>query len=113
MDKIFDIAKELGEALADHPIMKKYNEARMKMESDPTAKQLIQDYETTARQLEQKAHTGRPIEPEEKRTLSTLQGKVVSNEAVKRWMEAQVEYMNLLRQVNDEVMRPVQPTEKA
>jgi len=112
MEKIFELAKELGETLASHPIVKRYMETQNNLESDPTAKKLIQDYETLARQLEQKGHSGRPIEPEEKRTLAGIQAQVVSNIIVKGWMQAQVEYMNLLRQINEEVMRPVQPAAK-
>ncbi len=112
MEKIFELAKELGEALAAHPIGKKYLEARGKMDSDPTAKQIIQDYETAARKIEEKERAGRPIEPEDKRNLANLQGKITGNEVVKKWMETQVEYLNLLRQINDLVMHPSQANVK-
>jgi cell fate (sporulation/competence/biofilm development) regulator YlbF (YheA/YmcA/DUF963 family) len=108
MEKIFDLAKDLGEELANHPIGKRYQDARTAMDADPAARQLIQDYEQAAVRVEQKGRQGRPIEPEEKRTLSDLQGKIARNESVKKWMEAQVEYLNLLRQINDLVMRDQQ-----
>ncbi len=113
MENIFELAKQLGEALAEHPIGKKYNDARQMLDKDPAARQAIQDYETYARQLEQKNREGKPIEPEEKRKLAGFQARISGNEAIKKWMEAQVDYMNLLRQINDLVMKENEPEPKA
>jgi cell fate (sporulation/competence/biofilm development) regulator YlbF (YheA/YmcA/DUF963 family) len=106
MEKILEIAKQLGEALAEHPIGKRYNEAREALDADPAAKQLIQDYEKSAMQLSQKEQQGRPIEPEDKRKMASLQSQLAGNLAVKQWLQSQVDYMDLLRQVNEQVLKP-------
>jgi cell fate (sporulation/competence/biofilm development) regulator YlbF (YheA/YmcA/DUF963 family) len=110
MEKIFELAKELGEALAAHPVGKKYQEAKGILDGDEAAKKIIQEYEQMASRLGQKERQGQPIEPEDKRNIAALQGKIASSTSVKKWMEAQVEYLNLLRQVNELVMKEA-PTE--
>jgi cell fate (sporulation/competence/biofilm development) regulator YlbF (YheA/YmcA/DUF963 family) len=113
MEKIFELAKELGEALAAHPIGKKYHEAKEALDADEAAKNIIQEYEQMASKLGQKERQGKPIEPDEKRSLMALQGKISASNSVKKWMEAQVEYLNLLRQVNELVMKelPAEPAQ--
>jgi cell fate (sporulation/competence/biofilm development) regulator YlbF (YheA/YmcA/DUF963 family) len=108
MEKIFELAKQLGESLAEHPIGKRYHGAKDILDADSSAKTLIQEYEQIVVKLGQKEKQGKPIEPEEKRMLTDLQSKLAGNESVKKWMESQVEYMNLLRQINDQVMKEVQ-----
>jgi cell fate (sporulation/competence/biofilm development) regulator YlbF (YheA/YmcA/DUF963 family) len=112
MEKIFELAKELGEALAAHPIGKKYHGAKEALDADEAAKKIIQEYEQMATRLGQKERQGQPIEPEDKRGLAALQGKISASDSVKKWMEAQVEYLNLLRQVNELVMKEL-PAESA
>lgn len=109
MEKILEIAKQLGEALAEHPIGKRYKESQDALDADSTAKQLIQDYEKAAMQLSQKEQQGRPIEPEEKRKMAALQTQLAGNPAVKQWLQSQVDYMDLLRKVNEQVLKPGQP----
>jgi cell fate (sporulation/competence/biofilm development) regulator YlbF (YheA/YmcA/DUF963 family) len=105
MEKILELAEQLGEAMAEHPTGKKYLAAKAELDADPTARQLIGDYEQTAMQIGQKEHQGRPIEPEEKRKLGEIQGKLAGNISIKHWMQAQMEYLNLLRQVNQQFMK--------
>jgi cell fate (sporulation/competence/biofilm development) regulator YlbF (YheA/YmcA/DUF963 family) len=109
MEKILEIAKELGEALAAHPIGKRYHDSHKAIDTDPTAKELIQSYEKAAMQIGQKEHQGRPVEPSEKRHLAELQSQLAGNTVIKVWLKAQVDYMDLLRQVNDQVMKQVAP----
>ena len=109
MEKILEIAKELGEALAAHPIGKRYQSSRESLDTDSTAKELIQSYEKAAMQISQKEHQGKPIEPEEKRQMAELQSRLAGNPVIKSWLQSQVDYMDLLRQVNEQVMKQVSP----
>lgn len=105
MEKILELADQLGQAMADHPTGQKYLAAKDELDGDPTARQLIGDYEKTAMQIGQKEQQGRPIEPEDKRKLAEIQVKLAGNMAIKHWMQAQMEYLNLLRQVNQQFMK--------
>jgi cell fate (sporulation/competence/biofilm development) regulator YlbF (YheA/YmcA/DUF963 family) len=105
MEKILELAEQLGQAMGEHAVGKKYLAAKAQMDADPIARQLIQDYEKAAMAMGQKEQQGRPIEPEDKRKLAEIQGKIASNMSVKSWMQAQMEYLNLLRQVNQQFMK--------
>ena len=105
MEKILELARQLGEAMAEHPVGKKYLDVKSQLDADPAARQLIGDYEQAAMSIGQKEQQGRPIEPEDKRKLNEIQGKIAGNAAIKLWMQAQMEYLNLLRQVNQEFLK--------
>ena len=62
--------------------------------------------------ISQKEQKGEPIEPEEKHSLMDLQTALTGNETVKSWLKAQVDYMDLMRKVNEQVMLQVTPSAK-
>jgi cell fate (sporulation/competence/biofilm development) regulator YlbF (YheA/YmcA/DUF963 family) len=105
MEKILELAEQLGQAMGEHAIGKKYVAAKAQMDADPIARQLIQEYEQAAMSIGQKEQQGRPIEPGDKRKLAEIQGKIASNASVKSWMQTQMEYLNLLRQVNQQFLK--------
>ena len=105
MEKILELAQQLGEAMAEHSVGKKYLAVKSQLDADPAARQLIQDYEQAAMTIGQKEQQGRPIEPEDKRKLADIQTKIAANTTIKLWMQTQMEYLNLLRQVNEQFLK--------
>ncbi len=104
MEKILELAKQLGQEIASTLIAQQYFDASKKLDEDKDAQDLIKQYEQQAQQLAMKERQAQPIEPQEKQKLSDLQTKIAENPTIKQWMQAQVEYVNLLRKVNEAVM---------
>ena len=104
MEKILELAKQLGQEIANNKIAKQYFEASKALDEDADAQELIKQYEQQAQQLAMKERQAQPIEPQEKQKLADLQAKIAENPKIKQWMQEQVEYVNLLRKVNETVM---------
>ncbi len=109
MEKIFELAKELGEALAAHPAVKQFIQTTETLQGDPDVRNILQQDRDMHEKIARKENEGKPIEPEEKRAIAELQTKMAGNEKIKKFMTAQMEYSNLMRRVNDLVMKPMQP----
>ena len=111
MEKILELAKQLGQEIANDSIAKQYFDASKSLDGNSEAQELIKQYEQQAQQLAMKERQAQPVEPQEKQKLSDLQTQIAENPTIKQWMQAQVEYVNLLRKVNETVMAqmPNQP----
>lgn len=109
MEKIFELARELGETLAVHPAVKQFIAATETLQGDPEVQKLLQQDRDMHEKLARKESEGKPIEPEEKRALAQFQVQMAGNEKIKKFMTAQMEYSSLMRKVNDLVMKAVQP----
>lgn len=104
MEKILELAKRLGREIAANPIGVKYADVSSKLDKDPEAQKLIKEYEAKAQEMAKKEREQKPVEPEEKHTLQNMQAQIAEHDTIKAWMQAQVEYVNLLRKVNECVM---------
>lgn len=62
---------------------------------------MLNDYNRLLQALAQKEAGGRPIEVEDKRKLEQLQGAVVRNPVLRDLQVAQMDYVDLLRQVDE------------
>jgi cell fate (sporulation/competence/biofilm development) regulator YlbF (YheA/YmcA/DUF963 family) len=109
MEKIFELAQALGEALAAHPAVKQFIETTDALSTDPDVQKILQQERDMNIKLGQKERDGKPIEPEEKRAFAGLQSQMAGNDKIKKFMAAQMEYSNLMRKINDLVMKPLQP----
>ncbi len=104
MEKIIELAKELGKELREHNATKVYMEASRALQSDQEAQNLLKEYERMVQEIARKESQLQPVEPSEKQELTKLQEQIAGNEKVKQLMQAQVEYTNLIRQVNQAIM---------
>ena len=104
MEKILELAKRLGREIAANPIGTRYAEASKKLDKDPDAQKLIKEYEAKAQEIAKKEREQKPVEPEEKHALQEMQTQIAEHDTIKTWMQSQVEYVNLLRKVNEAVM---------
>ena len=73
------------------------------VDDDQQAQQLLKDYEAQARRIGELEASGKPIEPEHKQELAQLQSQISSNELIKKFLQAQVGYMDVMRKVNEKI----------
>lgn len=101
------MADKLGNAIADSDAGRSYREARKEMEADADAKVLMEQFQTHVQKLSQAEQQGQPIEVEDKKQLEDLQGKLAGNPKVKAFTAAQMDYMDLIRQVSQRIQGPM------
>ena len=112
MNEILEMADKLGKAMAASPQAQALHDARKLLDAQPellaTLKQVHEHSEKLARLEREK----KPIEVEDKHRMDELQGKLLASDVFKKFTAAQVEYVDLMRQVNDTLRRQLAPVEK-
>lgn len=102
-DEILKKARELGELIATHPSAKKLEDVLRKLQDDTEAQRAMNDYNRHLQTVGEKEMQGKPIEVEDKRKLESLQMAVVRNPTLRDFQMAQMDYLDLMRRVDEEI----------
>lgn len=103
MEEILRRAEELGRAIREHPRYKRLMEADARVRGDASAAEALKAYNGAVMKIAEKEQKRQPIEVEEKRAVEHLRGAVVANEAIKAFMQAQADYAELMKKMNDAI----------
>ena len=103
MEKIQQLARELGEAVAHHERFAAFREARTAFRADEEAQALQRDYDAAADLIQRKSALGQPLEPEDKRAEAGLREKVAANAVLMQLLRAQADFHELMREVNQTI----------
>lgn len=103
MDRVIQLARRLGQAIAEDARCAALKEARTAFEADAEASQLRQDYDEAASVLHEKLARGEPLEPEEKRREAELRSRVAGNETLRRLVRAQADFQQLMTEANEAI----------
>ena len=112
MDEIIRMAQRLGRAIADCPQAKALEEARKVLHADAATVQTLKDYEAQENRVAQLESQQKPVEVEDKHKLEDLRGKLMSAETFKKYTAAQVEFVDVMRKVNQTIHGEMAPAEK-
>jgi hypothetical protein len=74
---------------------------------------ILGDYQAQSEKIAQAEQENKPIEVEDKHRLSELHAKLISSDVFKKFTAAQVEYIDIMRQVNDTLRRNLAKTDQA
>ncbi len=100
-DQILKAATELGEILGEHPKVGRLDAAIKKLKEDSESQRAINDLNRHLQTLAEKEMAGQPIEVSDKRRLQELQNVVVHNLVLREFQLAQMDYVDLVRQLDD------------
>lgn len=99
--QIIDMATKLGRMISEHPAMQKYRELLTAIRKDTEAQRLLADYSRQMDTINEKESQGQPIEVDDKRRLSDLQGRVAMHPKLRDMQMAQMDYVDLMRKVDE------------
>ncbi len=102
-DQIIRIAEQLGKAIADSPQSQALDQARQQAQGDPEAMKLMNEFQSQAEKIARQEQMRQPIEPADKQKLEGLQGKVAGNGTIKKFTEAQMQYVDLMQRVSQTI----------
>ena len=108
IQQILSEAEKLGQLVASHPAVDKYKQAQKSLSDDPDASRSLAEFDRQLENLARQEQTGMPVTDAQRQQLESLQSRIVSNIKVKALNMAQVEFIDLLRKVNQTVLKPVQ-----
>jgi cell fate (sporulation/competence/biofilm development) regulator YlbF (YheA/YmcA/DUF963 family) len=103
MAEIMELAQQLGKKIAESPASKNVQQAHKEVEADAELAQTLQEYQAQAEKISQLEAENKPVEVDEKRTLQNLHDKLVASDKFKKFSAAQVEYIDLMRKVNQAI----------
>ena len=96
-------ADKLGQLVAQHPAVEKYKQAQKAVADDPDANRSMAEFERQIETLARQEASGMPVTDAQRQTLESLQSRIVSNIKVKALNMAQVDFIDLLRKVNQAI----------
>ncbi len=112
MTDIIELAQRLGKAISESTQAANLRVAREEMDKQGEIAQMLKDYQAQAEKVAKLEHENKPVEVEDKHKLQELHGKLVASDVFKKFTAAQVEYIDLMRQVNETLQKQLSETEK-
>ena len=100
MTACIELARRLGKAMAESPQAVAFRAAREELNAHPDVQQTLQDYQQQAEKIGQLEDEQQPVEVEDKRRLQELNDALIASEVFKKFTAAQVEWVDLMRKVN-------------
>jgi cell fate (sporulation/competence/biofilm development) regulator YlbF (YheA/YmcA/DUF963 family) len=107
---IMEAAEKLSAMVAEHPAVAKYKAAQKAVSDDPEAGRLLADFERQIETLARQEQSGMPVTDAQRRQLEGLQSRIISHIKIKNLNLAQVDFIDLLRKINQTIQRPLNET---
>lgn len=111
MQELLKKAEDLGRQLAAHPRFKALIAARDAVRDNQEAARLLRDYSSHADRIQELAAHNRPIEVADKQKLSSLEQAVASNAVLKRLMQAQADFTEMMNRINRAIFEKIAPAD--
>jgi cell fate (sporulation/competence/biofilm development) regulator YlbF (YheA/YmcA/DUF963 family) len=93
--------------VAGHPATARYKAAQKSVAEDAEAARLLGDFDQQIERLARQEQSGMPITDAQRAQLESLQSRIVSHIKIKNLNLAQVEFIDLLRKINQTIQRPL------
>ena len=107
MTQILAEADKLGKLVAEHPAVERYKQAQKAVADDSDANRAMADFEQQLEKLARQEQSGMPVTDAQRQQLEAVQSRIVSNIKVKALNMANVEFVDLLRKVNQAIQGKV------
>ena len=112
MEEMIQLAKRLGKAIAASSEATGLREARKALQAEPELSKTLEEFQHQSEKIAQLEAENKPVEVDDKHKLRGLHEKLVASETFKKYTAAQVDYVDMMRKVNDALRGPLGETEK-
>ena len=100
-------ADKLGQLVAQHPAVEKYKSAQKAVSDDADTTRTMAEFQRQFETLARQEQSGMPMTDAQRQQLENIQARLVSNIKVKALNMAEVDFIDLLRKVNQAVQGKV------
>ena len=111
MEKILELASQLGKTIAQDQRTQKLNLAQKALDQDQDAQKLLKDYQDHAEIIRQLENGQKPIEVEDKHKLADLEQKISTNALIREMTRRQVDFVDIMRKVKETIDNEIQATQ--
>ena len=105
--QILDAAEKLGKMVAEHPAVARYQQAQKSVADDTEATRMLTEFDKALEKLGRQEQSGMPVTEAQQQQLQAMQSRIVSHIKVKALNMAQVDFIDLLRKVNQMIQKPL------
>jgi cell fate (sporulation/competence/biofilm development) regulator YlbF (YheA/YmcA/DUF963 family) len=105
--QILDEAEKLGQLVAQHPAVERYKQAQKAVADDAEAGRLLAEFDRQLETLARQEQSGMSVTDAQRQQLEALQSRIISHLKIKNLNLAQVEFIDLLRKINQTIQRPL------
>jgi cell fate (sporulation/competence/biofilm development) regulator YlbF (YheA/YmcA/DUF963 family) len=111
VEQIISLAERLGKAIAGSPQAAALRAARQELDRDKNISAVLEAFSEQSEKVACLEDENKPIEVDDKHKLRDLREKLAASETFKKYTAAQVEYVDLMRRVNDALHAELGETE--
>jgi len=112
MRHIIELAERLGKLISDSPQAEALRKARKAVNDEPDIAQALKDFRAQSDKIARLEAEQKPVEVDDKRKLRELHDKLVASGPFKALSAAQVEYVDLMRKVNEALQKQLSEVER-
>jgi cell fate (sporulation/competence/biofilm development) regulator YlbF (YheA/YmcA/DUF963 family) len=112
MSDIIELASQLGKAIATSAQAQKLRDARAGLNTQADLIKILQQYHEQSDKMAALEADNKVIEVADKHKLQEMHDKLAASETFKTFTSAQMEYVDLMRQVNAEMRKQLAQTEQ-
>ena len=111
MEEILRLAERLGKAIADSTQAQKLRQVRASLAEKKDIEELLDQYRQQADKIARLQAENSPVEVDDKHKLEQLSDKLAASDVFKQFTAAQVDYIDLMRKVNEALSGQLADTE--
>ena len=102
MSEIINKAKEVAESIVETEQFKRLEKTEQRVEDDEAASEILEELEAKYEKLRQSSGNGR-VNRELQQEVQNIQKKMLQNEKLKEYLQAQKEFNQVMQKVNQEI----------
>lgn len=110
-EEVLSAARAVGDLIAKHEAGQKFEKAVKLFQKDIDAQRLMNDYQRHLMTIAHKEQSGQPVEVADKHRLEKLQTDLSRNLVLQQLQMAQMDYLDLMRQVDEAISGEAAPAE--
>lgn len=100
---IMEKAESLGKAIVDSKEYESLKNAETEMYQDEEAKSLLEEFSAHQKRLQMAQANGKPVSDKQQNEIKAIQTKMQGNSKVKKFMEAQQQFNQVMQTVNQTI----------
>ncbi|MCP4708819.1 MAG: YlbF family regulator [Planctomycetes bacterium] len=108
MDRLVEIAQQLGKKIAAHERTTLLKQAQKAVNDDTEAVEIIQNYQTQADKIRQLELDQKPIEVADKHLLAELEAKIGTHPKLTELTKRQVDFVEMMQKVKAAIDNQIQ-----
>ena len=105
MQDVLDIARKMGEAIAQSDAFARLRAAEERIKQDESAMKASDDFNAMALKMARLEEENKPIEVADKHEFKRLQEAVLEDRVLQDHLAAQADYVDMMRQVNEAIQK--------